>query len=109
MAPTTTAADIIIIGGGIGGCVLASSLHSKNPELAITLIEAGLDVSSHEVVLDPRQTVALRHTELDWDHLTVPQVHLDGRRCYAAAGKALGGGSAVNNCMCAECIVVVGA
>jgi choline dehydrogenase-like flavoprotein len=39
---------------------------------------------------------AADHSELDWDYKTVPQKHLDDRECYAAAGKVLSGGGAIN-------------
>ena len=38
----------------------------------------------------------LRGGELDWKYESTPQEHLDGRRIYEAAGKALGGGSVIN-------------
>lgn len=91
-------ADYIIVGGGIGGCVVASLLSQKYPSLKIVLIEAGPDVSQHPLILNPTHVPHLQHSELDWDYKTVPQKHLDGKVCFAAAGKALGGGSAINAC-----------
>jgi choline dehydrogenase-like flavoprotein len=92
-------ADFIIIGGGIGGCVLASRLHQKYPSASILLIEAGPDVSNHPMIVNSTATPILQHSELDWDYKTVPQKHLDNKICFGAAGKALGGGSAINGCM----------
>jgi choline dehydrogenase-like flavoprotein len=92
-------ADFIIIGGGIGGCVVASRLYEKNPALCIVLIEAGADVSKHPLIIDPMTTPLLQHSELDWDYKTVPQVHMNNKTCYGAAGRALGGGSAINSCI----------
>lgn len=89
-------ADVIIIGGGIAGCVLASRLHQNHPELSVILIEAGPDISQHPLVKNP--AAPLQHSELDWDYKTVPQVHLNNRICEAAAGKCLSGGSAINAC-----------
>ena len=90
-------ADFIIVGGGIGGCVVASRLHKKYPPASIILIEAGPDVSKHPLITNNEWL--LQHSELDWDYKTVPQKHLNNKTCFAAAGKALGGGSAINACM----------
>jgi choline dehydrogenase-like flavoprotein len=89
-------ADIIIVGGGISGCVLASRLHEKFPSFSILLIEAGPNISNHPLTKNPE--VHFQHSELDWDYKTVPQVHLNNRICFGAAGKALSGGSAINAC-----------
>ncbi|PQE26804.1 Choline dehydrogenase protein [Rutstroemia sp. NJR-2017a BVV2] len=83
---------------GIAGCVVASRLHEKDPSLSITLIEAGPDASKHPNVPSPMTAQLLLHSELDWDYKTVPQRHLNNRECYAAGGKALGGGSVINAC-----------
>ncbi|KAH8599238.1 glucose-methanol-choline oxidoreductase-like protein [Bisporella sp. PMI_857] len=90
--------DIIIIGAGIGGTVLASRLHEKSPSLSILLVEAGSDVSSHPLVRNPANAFLLEGTELDWQYKTVPQKQLDNRVLGAAAGKGLGGGSVINAC-----------
>lgn len=95
----TRTPDYIIVGGGIAGCVTASRLHEKNTSLDILLIEAGADASEHPLVPGVMTTQQLLHSELDWDYKTVPQCHLNNRECYAAAGKALGGGSVINACM----------
>ncbi|KAM3072432.1 hypothetical protein ACMFMG_009233 [Clarireedia jacksonii] len=90
--------DYIVVGGGIAGCVVASRLHEKDPSLSITLIEAGPDASEHPHVPQAMTAQLLLHSELDWDYKTVPQRHLNNRECYAAGGKALGGGSVINAC-----------
>ena len=93
-----SSADYIIVGGGIGGCVVASRLHQKYPAASILLIEAGPDVSKHPMIVNSTPTPILQHSELDWDYKTVPQKHLRNKICFGAAGKALGGGSAINAC-----------
>lgn len=98
MAQTTPidSYDYIIIGGGLAGCVLASRLHEKKPSLSILLLEAGPDCTGHPLTSAPLACFGAHHSDLDWDYKTAPQKHLDGRDCYAAAGKVLSGGNAIN-------------
>jgi choline dehydrogenase-like flavoprotein len=91
--------DFIIVGGGIGGIVVASRLHERDPSLSVLLIEAGPDSSKTplaEAVASPVKASLLERSELDWSYETVPQKHLDGLEVYVGAGKALGGGSVIN-------------
>ncbi|KAJ0415097.1 alcohol oxidase [Aspergillus carlsbadensis] len=88
--------DYILIGGGLTGCALASRLASRDPTLHILLIEAGPNVSSHPLTSTPLACFAAHHSPLDWDYTTTPQRHLNNRTCYNSAGKALGGGTAIN-------------
>ncbi|KAF8852577.1 glucose dehydrogenase [Acephala macrosclerotiorum] len=90
--------DIIIVGAGPAGCVLASRLHEKYPDRKILLIEAGQDVSKHPLMVGSAPVPHLKHSELDWDYKTTPQKGLGGKVCTAAAGKAVSGGSAINTC-----------
>lgn len=86
----------IIVGGGIAGATLASRLHEHLPSHAILLIEAGPEVSDNPLVNDPKNAGRLVGSELDWNYSTVPQQSLNYRICSNNAGKALGGGSAIN-------------
>ena len=91
--------DFIIIGAGIGGTVVASRLHERDPSLSILLIEAGPDSSKTElaeVVASPMKVAFLKGSELDWNYETAPQKNLDGLKIYVGAGKSIGGGSAIN-------------
>ncbi|KAM0255736.1 hypothetical protein ACHAQJ_005490 [Trichoderma viride] len=91
-----TQADYIIIGGGLAGCVLASRLKEANSSLSIVLIEAGKDPTGHPLTTAPLACFAAHYSDLDYAYRTTPQEHLGGRQCYAAAAKALSGGSAIN-------------
>lgn len=90
--------DYIIIGGGIGGSVVASRLHERLPHLSILLIEAGPDVSQNSLVTEIKDALKIGGSVLDWSYASVPQKHLNNRVCPSIAGKALGGGSAINYC-----------
>ncbi|EHK49445.1 hypothetical protein TRIATDRAFT_50821 [Trichoderma atroviride IMI 206040] len=89
-------ADYIILGGGIAGCVLASRLKEADSSLSIVLIEAGPDPTGHPLTTAPLACFAAHYSDLDYAYRTVPQEHLGGRPCYAAAAKVLSGGSAIN-------------
>lgn len=88
--------DFIVVGGGIAGSVIASRLHARFTLLSILLIEAGPDVTNHPLVTDGSNAGRLIGSDLDWKYSTVPQKHLKNRVCVNNAGKALGGGSAIN-------------
>jgi choline dehydrogenase-like flavoprotein len=94
--PSRVVADYIIVGAGTAGCTLASRISESQPGASVILIEAGSDVSSHALTSLPLSCFSAHFSELDWDYKTTPQKHLENRICYAAAGKALSGGSAIN-------------
>ncbi|CAI7596745.1 unnamed protein product [Penicillium manginii] len=93
---STSSYDYIVVGGGIGGCVVASRLNEKLPDASILLLEAGKDPVGHPLTSAPLACFGIHHSDLDWDLLSVAQPHLDNRVCYQAAAKALGGGSSIN-------------
>lgn len=86
----------LIIGGGLAGSVIASRLADSHPEATITVLEAGNDETSNLLTIFPLACFGAHFSPLDWSYSTVPQKHLDNKPRYAAAGKALGGSSAVN-------------
>jgi choline dehydrogenase len=86
--------DVLVVGGGTAGCVLAARL-SENPERRVCLLEAGPDYGPlgdgrwPEDVLDARRLAS--------EHLW-PSAE-DGR---SFGGRVLGGSSSVNACLIAE-------
>ena len=90
------AADIIIVGGGLAGTVVASRLHQRRPSLSIVLIEAGPDPKDHAHVSNPAEAGLLHFSDLDYKYFSTPQKHLDGKPKYNCAIKALGGGTVIN-------------
>ena len=92
--------DIIIVGRGITGCVVASRLHEQDPLLSILVLEAGSDVTEHPLVARAATAPFLLRSVLDWRYSTVPQRHLEQSILLQHAGKAPGGGSAINSAEC---------
>lgn len=93
----TSDIDLIIVGGGTAGCVLASRLHEKKPTLSILVIEAGKDVTNRPHISKPLESVFLYGSEIDYAYMTTPQQHLDGKPRYNCGAKALSGSTAMNS------------
>ncbi|KAK7972528.1 GMC oxidoreductase [Apiospora saccharicola] len=89
--------DYIVVGGGIAGSVISSRLFEQNTSLKILLIEAGPDVSNRADLVYYNST-NLVMGDFDWNYQTVPQANLGNRMIANPAGRALGGGSAINQC-----------
>ncbi|KAM0815630.1 putative Choline dehydrogenase [Seiridium cardinale] len=89
--------DIIIIGGGTAGCVLAHRLSARQ-DLRILVLEAGADHST-----DPNVSIPLLSRQMfndpvyDWQYCTTPQKDLNNRIIQQTRGRMLGGSSAINS------------
>jgi choline dehydrogenase len=89
--------DYIVIGSGIGGCVVANRL-SANPDTTVLLLEAGPpddDADIHNVELTSLFAVWYK-PQFDWGLTTVEEPGLDGRKMPILQGKVAGGGSSVH-------------
>ena len=96
MVPRNESFDYIIVGGGLAGCTLASLLARSHSAPSVLLIEAGADASKHPLTQFPLACFGAHRSDLDWNFETTRQTHLGDRNLYQAAGKALGGGAAIN-------------
>lgn len=88
--------DIIVVGGGSAGCVLAARL-SERAQQTVALIEAGGQNAGmiQRVPVSAAWYVRNRNA-CNWAFETVPQAGLNGRTGYQPRGRGLGGSSAIN-------------
>ncbi|KAK7689613.1 hypothetical protein QCA50_007406 [Cerrena zonata] len=87
--------DIIIIGGGTAGSVLANRL-TENSKVSVLVIEAGADTKDNLSVQVPFLGSTLPGTAVDWAFTSTAQSGLNGRTIPYARGLGLGGSSAIN-------------
>jgi choline dehydrogenase-like flavoprotein len=90
--------DVVVVGGGTAGCVLAARLSSRAPHLQFLLLEAGPDNRDDPYVRTPLLSRRMFGQEkYDWKLRSAPQKDLDGRVIEQTRGKMLGGSSAINS------------
>jgi choline dehydrogenase len=88
-------ADLVIVGAGSAGCVLANRL-SADPTLTVTLVEAG-GAASHPLSRLPAGYARLmHHPRLTWGYRTTPDPASGDRPILYPRGRGLGGSSLIN-------------
>ncbi|KAH8785771.1 choline dehydrogenase [Diaporthe sp. PMI_573] len=86
-------AHYLIVGGGPAGYVVAEQL-SQNPQINVTLLEAGPDCQSDDNVNTPGNL--MRVGDLMFQYYSQPDENLGGLTPNLWQGRTLGGGAAVN-------------
>lgn len=91
----TKTSDVVVIGAGSAGCVVAARL-SEDPTRRVTLLEAG-GRDRNPLFRVPLMTgVLLRSRYANWFYHTEPEPGLGGRRSFWPRGRVLGGSSSIN-------------
>jgi choline dehydrogenase len=87
--------DVIIVGAGSAGCVLAERL-SRDPGRKVLLLEAGPSNDHLFIRMPAAVAKAIGSQSFNWHYWTTPQKHMNDRRLTTPRGKVLGGSSSIN-------------
>lgn len=88
-------ADIVVVGAGTAGCVLANRLSAGGTKRVVLLEAGGPD--SHPYVRMPMGFLkALGKPGLTWGYQSEPEPHMNGRTIPIPRGRLLGGSSSIN-------------
>lgn len=97
LLPAPDRVDLVIVGGGSAGCVLANRL-SADPGTSVLVLEAG----RADLIIDPlihmpaALPFSIGNPLYDWKYESEPEPFMNNRRIYHARGKVLGGSSSIN-------------
>lgn len=90
---TETGFDVIVVGAGSSGCVVANRLSARGAR--VLLIEAG-GPADDPAIRTPGQWTTLIGSAYDWQYVTSPEPGLNDRSVPWPRGKVIGGSSAIN-------------
>jgi choline dehydrogenase len=87
--------DLIIVGTGLAGCLLANRLSARTG-LSVLLVEAGGEQIDLPRMQTPGSWGQNIGTDADWAFRSVAQPGLGNRQLHLAAGRVIGGSGTIN-------------
>jgi len=87
--------DIVIVGAGSAGCVLADRLSADGTRRVLLLEYGGSDASIF-IQMPSALSIPMNMPKFNWFYHTEPEPHLNGRSLHTPRGKVLGGSSSIN-------------
>ena len=87
--------DLIIVGAGTAGCLLANRL-SADRQRRVLLVEAGGRDNYHWIHIPVGYLYCIGNPRTDWLYFTEPDAGLNGRKLRYPRGRVLGGCSSIN-------------
>ncbi|MGY1838192.1 MULTISPECIES: GMC family oxidoreductase [unclassified Modestobacter] len=93
--PLQPSYDVVVVGGGSAGCVLANRL-SGDAGVSVLLVEAGPSHAGLAELLDAGRWATLLGGRHDWGYDYAPTDLVDGRVVAIPRGRVLGGSSSIN-------------
>jgi choline dehydrogenase len=95
MADEGSVYDIIIVGAGTAGCLLANRLSADRGQ-RVLLLEAGGKDNYHWIHIPVGYLYLMGNPRTDWGYSTTAEAGLNGRALSYPRGKVLGGCSSIN-------------
>ena len=89
--------DVIVVGGGSGGCAMAGRLAEAG--IDVLLLEAGRSDRDYRLKIPALTSSVVQNSAFDWKYLAEPDPSIGDRVDVWPAGKRLGGGSSINGMM----------
>lgn len=90
-----TTYDVIVVGGGSSGCIVAGELARRGHE--VLLLERGPAAEDHpETLHADGYKDAFINDRVIWERFSAPQKHCAGHRVFMGSGSVLGGSGSVN-------------
>ncbi|KAI0644068.1 alcohol oxidase [Trametes meyenii] len=86
--------DYLVIGAGTAGTALSARL-AEDGTSTVGLIEAGL-LHLNDEIIDVPANSGVGNATYDWNFVSTPQEHANGRSLGLPRGKVVGGSSAIN-------------